>query len=152
MFSTSWTTVTWVPEKFRNMNFELNLIYFYFFFSFLAVHTFTLNTMHKYMHLTFSNRAHAHWFTPKTTHMPGTFEKFTCFLFRSNIFVFSCLFSPVRTSYEYLSVWLNDFGVFSLCLVLFCKLGLSLALCIVDLSRERLVSPVELSVYLSSVN
>lgn len=48
-------------------------------------------------HLPFSNRAHVHWLTPDLVYMLGTFEKITCFLFKSKIFVFSCCFTPVRT-------------------------------------------------------
>lgn len=97
------------------------------------------------MHLTFSNISHAHLFTLETAHIHGNFEKITCFLFKSKIFVFSCWFSPIRILCGYLSVWLNFIFDFFLCLVLFFKLGLSLALWTIDLSSKRFVSSIKLT-------
>lgn len=88
IFSTCCTSLTWVFWKFKNLDFGLDLVYFYFFFNIPIVCTFTLGTVHRSMHLTFSNIAHLYWSTPEPAHMLGTFEKLTCFLFKSIFFPF----------------------------------------------------------------
>lgn len=113
IFSTCYTSLTWVSRKFINLDFRLDLVYFYFFLNFPNMRTFTLGTVCIFVHLPLSNRVQVHWFTPKSANMPRTFQKITCFLFKSKIYVFSYCFTLVWTSYECLSIWLNVILVFS---------------------------------------